>query len=73
MIKRDPEHNEGHIGLAEILGEIGRIDEAKKAAIDVLRLNPDFSINDYIRNLSYCDPAELTRLKTGLCNAGLPE
>lgn len=73
MIKRDPEHSEGHIGLAEILGEIGRIDEAKKAAIDVLRLNPDFSINDYIRNLSYCDPAELTRLKTGLCNAGLPE
>jgi len=73
MIKRDPEHNEGHIGLAEILGEIGRIDEAKRAAIGVLRLNPDFSINDYIRNLSYCDPAELTRLKAGLCNAGLPE
>jgi len=73
MIKRDMEHIEGHIGLAGTLGEVGRIDEAKSAASQVLRINSDFSISEYVGNLSYRDPGELTRIQIGLRNAGLPE
>jgi tetratricopeptide (TPR) repeat protein len=73
MTKRDPDHLEGYIGLAEILGEAGRVDEAKVAATEVLRINPDFSITEYIINLSYRDPGELMRFQDGLRNSGLPE
>jgi adenylate cyclase len=73
MIKRDPDHDEGHIGLTDIFGEVGRIEEAQSAATKVLRINPSFSIEAYTRNLRYRDPTEITRFQTGLRNAGLPE
>ena len=73
MIRRDPDFDEGHIGLADILGEVGRTEEAKSAATKVLRINPSFSIEAYTRNLRYRDPTEITRFQTGLRNAGLPE
>jgi len=56
MTRRDPDNLEGHIGLAEILGEAGRTQDAKRAAAEVLGINPDFLINEYIGNLSYRDP-----------------
>ena len=70
---RDPDSLEGHIGLAEILGEVGRTEEAKVLAAEVLRINPDFSIGEYIGNLAFRDPAEITRFEQGLRLAGLPE
>jgi adenylate cyclase len=73
MTKRDPDSLEGYIGLAEILGEVDRIEEAKKSAVEVIRVNPDFSINEYVGNLAYRDPAEIKRFAEGLRKAGLPE
>jgi adenylate cyclase len=73
MIRRDPDFDEGHIGLADILGEVGRAEEAKSAATELLRVNPKFSIEAYTRILRYRDPTEITRLQNGLRNAGLPE
>lgn len=70
---RDPGSLEGHIGLAEILAEIGKTDEAKLPAAEVLKINPDFSIRDYVSNLAFRDPAELSRYENGLRKAGLPD
>jgi tetratricopeptide (TPR) repeat protein len=73
MIKRYPDSLEGQVGLAEILGRTGRMEAAKAAAAEVLRINPDFSISEYVGNLSYRDPAEITHFEEGLRKAGLPE
>jgi len=73
MIKRYPDSLEGQVGLAEILGRADRTVAAKAAAAEVLRINPDFSISEYVENLSYRDPAEITRFEEGLRKAGLPE
>ena len=73
MISRDPDSVEGHIGLAEILGESGQIDGAKAAASDVIRVNPKFSIRGFTSNLAYRDPNEILRIAEGLRKAGLPE
>jgi len=70
---RDPDSLEGHIGLAEILGEVGRTEEAKVLATEVLRINPDFSIGEYIANLAFRDPTETARFEQGLRMAELPE
>ncbi len=70
---RDPDSLEGHIGLAEILGEVGKTEEARLSAAEVLKINPDFSISAYIGNLAFRDPAEITRFEQGLRLAGLPE
>ena len=72
VISRDPDHLEGHIGLTNILGESDRIDEARQAASHVLRLNPSFSISEYVSNLSYRDESEIERFADGLRKAGLP-
>jgi adenylate cyclase len=73
MIRRDPDYDEGLIGIVDILNEVGRTEEAKSAATEVLRVSPDFSIEAYTRCLRYRDPTEITRLQIGLRNAGLPE
>jgi adenylate cyclase len=73
MIKRYPDSLEGQVGLAEILGRAGRMTAAKKAAAEVLRINPEFSISEYVGNLSYRDSTEITRFEEGLRKAGLPE
>jgi tetratricopeptide (TPR) repeat protein len=64
---------EGQVGLAEILSRAGRTEAAKAAAAEVLRINPDFSISEYVGNLSYRDANEITRFEEGLRQAGLPE
>ncbi len=73
-IKRNPENHPAlHVGLASILGELGREEDAKRTAAVILRLEPNFSIEKYVGRLSYRDPTELTRFEDGLRKAGLPE
>jgi adenylate cyclase len=73
MINRDRDSFEGHVGLAEILGETEQIEAAKAAASEVIRINPGFSIVKYTGNLTYRDQNEVTRIAEGLRKAGLPE
>jgi adenylate cyclase len=73
MINRDLDSLEGHVGLAEILGETDQIETAKVAAAEVVRINPGFSIARYTGNLAYRDQNEVTRIAEGLRKAGLPE
>ena len=73
VIRRDPDSLQGQIGLAEILGESGRSQEAMDSAAEVLRIDPDFTIKAYIGNLAFRDPVEIQRFEEGLRKAGLPE
>ena len=73
MVRRDPDHLEGHIGLTDALSEADRLDEAKKTALVVLRINPEFSIAEYTENLSFRDPSQVDRFAGGLRKAGLPD
>jgi adenylate cyclase len=72
-IKRNPENLPMQVGLAATLGKMGRVEAAKKPVSAILRLKPDFSIEEYAGGLSYRDPAELERFEDGLRKAGLPE
>ncbi|MGI9524597.1 MAG: BTAD domain-containing putative transcriptional regulator, partial [Hyphomicrobiaceae bacterium] len=71
-IKRNPDNLSMHVGLASTLGELSREQEARLSVTEILRLDPDFSISGYARQLSYRDPAELARFEDGLRKAGLP-
>ena len=73
IIRLDADSFEGHVGLAQILGETGKSIDARASATEVLRVNPEFSISEYVGTLAYRDPAENLRIAEGLRNAGLPE
>ena len=73
LISTETDYLDGHIALAEIFGATNQPDQAAVSAKEVLRLNPDFTINKYVDGLAYSDPAENLRFADGLRKAGLPE
>jgi tetratricopeptide (TPR) repeat protein len=72
-LKRETGYLAAYVNLASALGELGRQDEARQAARDVLRQETDFSIKAYTAGLSYRNPNDLERIADGLRQAGLPE
>ena len=72
-LKRETGYLAAYVNLTSALGELGWHDEAREAARDVLRQEPDFSIKAYTAGLSYRNPADLERIADGLRLAGLPE
>jgi adenylate cyclase len=72
-LKREAGYLAPHVNLASTLGEMGRLDEARETARNVLRIKPDFSTGDYMTGLSYRNTADLARIVDGLRKAGLPE
>jgi adenylate cyclase len=73
MVHRDPDHIEGHIGLAGIFVESGNIEQARASVAEILRIHPDFSIDKYTSNIAYRDEKVMTRFAEVLKKAGLPE
>ncbi len=71
-LKRE-QHLAARVNLASILGEMGREEEAREVAHDVLRHEPKFSISGYAKGLSYRNESDLNRITDGLRRAGLPE
>jgi TolB-like protein/Tfp pilus assembly protein PilF len=72
-LKRETGYLAPYVNLAATLGRLGREDEAREAARDVLRQEPEFSIKAYTAGLSYRNPSDLERIAEGLRQAGLPE
>ncbi len=74
-LRRDfqSEYLSPHVNLTSTLGELGREEEARKAAREIYRLEPNFSIKAYMEGLSYRNPSDLARIEEGLRKAGLPE
>ena len=71
-LRRQPDLLSGHVNLASVLVEQGRLEEAREAATGVLRWSPEFSIGSYAAGLAYRNPEDLKRITDGLEKAGLP-
>jgi tetratricopeptide (TPR) repeat protein len=59
--------------LAATYSQLGRVEDARRAAGELLKLNPEFSIERYSSRAPYRDKALLERYVEGLRLAGLPE
>jgi adenylate cyclase len=60
-------------GLAAACAQLGRLEEARKEAAEVLRIYPGFTIESWKRTLPWRDPKDAEHVVDGLRKAGLPE
>ena len=60
-LERETGYLAPYVNLTSTLGELGRLNEAREAARELLRQEPDFSIKAYTSGLSYRNPSDLER------------
>jgi adenylate cyclase len=60
-----------YIGLADVYSEMGRVDEAHTQALEILRINPNFSLENWSKTEPFRDAKHLERRLTALRKAGL--
>jgi adenylate cyclase len=70
---RLPNKQMPHLWLASAYAQLGQLEEARKEAAEVLRINPGFTIEGYERLAVYKDPKDLEHRLDGMRKAGLPE
>lgn len=73
MLARWPNIVFGYIQLALYYTALGRDEEARAAAQELLRINPKFSAQQYTKMLPYKDPALNARVLERLRKAGVPD
>jgi TolB-like protein/tetratricopeptide (TPR) repeat protein len=73
VIERNPHFPGAHLTLASLYGNLGRTDEAEWAALEILSLNPQFSIAGEAARVPYKLKQHHDYYITGLRKAGLPE
>jgi adenylate cyclase len=71
-IARTPGTDSSRMMLAACYGHLGRIEEARTAWAELLKVNPNFSLEQRARVLPYKDPRDFQRIADGLAKAGLP-
>jgi TolB-like protein/class 3 adenylate cyclase/Tfp pilus assembly protein PilF len=71
-LARDPNSETSHALLASCYGHLGRLEEARAAWNEVMRLAPGFSIEHRRQILPFKDPAIFERRVDGLRKAGIP-
>ena len=62
-----------HARLAAVSVDLDRMDEARAAADEAMRLNPKLTASRYMKSYSLHDPARDAWYKDLLLRAGLPE
>jgi adenylate cyclase len=62
-----------HLWLAAALAQAGQLEEARREAAEVQRINPGFTIESWNRLNVFKDPGDAERRMDGLRKAGLPE
>jgi len=60
-----------HLNLAGCYAELGRLEEARAEVAEVLRLNPNLSLEGLKQTVPFKDPADLERFLDGWRKAGL--
>ena len=72
-IEREPNDMLSYSVLASCYSMVGRKEEARVAAAEILRINPNFSLKYFEKTLPYRNKAYLERLIGALREAGLPD
>jgi len=72
-LRRETGYLAPYVNLTSALGQLGRIDEAREVAEEVLHREPRFSITAYCSGLAYRNSADTERIAAGLRKAGLPK
>jgi adenylate cyclase len=63
----------GHLGLAVAYAQLGKLEEARAEAAEVLRIYPKYTISKNARTLPFKRPEDAEHFFDGLRKAGLPE
>ncbi len=71
VLQRAPDHFLAHLGLAATYSMMGRGQEARAEAAEILRINPKFSVDSYARRLTFKDQSETDKAIDALRKAGL--
>ena len=72
-LARNPVTDVSRALLAASYGHLGRLDEARAEWREVLRVNPDYSLEYRRKVLPYKNPADFERVVDGLRKAGVVE
>jgi len=72
-VSRLPNLQWPHLLLAAAYAQSGQLEEARKEAAEVLRINPGFTIEGWKRLAVYREPKDVEHHIDGLRKAGLPE
>ncbi len=72
-ISRLPNLHWPHVILVSAYAQSGQLEEARKEAAVVLRINPGFTIESWKRMIAYQDPKDVEHRLDGLRKTGLPE
>ena len=70
-IRLSPNSLFAHLGLAAAYSSMGREEEAKAAAAEALRIDPEFSLEDFERTCPHKSRARVRRYISALGSAGL--
>jgi len=70
-LQRAPDNIIAHLGLAATYSVMGREEEARSEAAEVLRINPKFSVDSYAKRLTFKDQSQIDDVVNALRKAGL--
>jgi tetratricopeptide (TPR) repeat protein len=71
-VSRNPNLQWPHGGLASAHAQLGQLEEARAEAAEVLRINPDFTIERHKRLFVHKRPEDIEHRIDGMRKAGLP-
>jgi TolB-like protein/class 3 adenylate cyclase/Tfp pilus assembly protein PilF len=71
--KRNPDEMFSHILLAGTYSELGRDEDARSSAAEVLRINPNFTLEWMAKMVPWKNKDDVNRLIEDLRKAGIPE
>jgi adenylate cyclase len=71
QLTRNPDSDISRVLLAASYGHLGRIDEARASWQELLRVNPNYSLEHRRKVLPYRNPSDFELVVEGLRKAGL--
>ena len=69
----NPDYVSLHVVLAVCYAALGKEEEARAAAAEIVRINPRFTLKAYSSYVPYSDDGDLQRRDDLLRKAGVPE
>ncbi len=73
ILQQEPDFIFAHTLLASSYAQMGRLEEARAEAAEVLRIDPKFSVDYLCKKLPYKYDMDRKRVRDSLLKAGLPE